>query len=100
MENNYPLILVFYIHRDLIASKVIYPFVESVNQVIADKNANAIAFFVPTDKEERIECINPIQIKEQDMTPIYQMVEDIAKNFDIGKENKKTKKKNDTRRKS
>ena len=85
MEQQYPLILVFYLDAELMKnSQIIQPFVDSVNKVLAQKKANAIAFFMPTKGEEKIDCINPMLVKEPDMAKINALVEDIKKNFSIG----------------
>lgn len=85
MENNYPLIIVFYLDADMMKVKdIIQPFAESVNMMLAEKNANALAFFLPTKGEDRVECINPAIIKEADMEKINKMVEDIKASFAIG----------------
>lgn len=87
MKDNYPLILVFYLDRELMKNReIIGPFASSVNDALKAKNANAMAFFLPTDGEERIECINPIMVKDADMGEINKMVEDIKKSFSIGDE--------------
>ena len=84
MEKQYPLIIVFYLHTELMKNpEIIQPFVESINQILAIKEANALALFVPTDGEERVECINPIMVQEADMEKINKIVEDIKKNFAI-----------------
>jgi hypothetical protein len=51
--------------------------------LIESKGVNAMAFFVPTDGEERIECINPVLVADTDMEKINKMVQDIAKSFDV-----------------
>lgn len=85
MEKGYPLILVFYLDRDLMTNpQIIKPFSEMVNNMIVAKEANAMAFFLPTDGEERIECINPVMLKEAEMEKVNKMIEDIKKNFSIG----------------
>lgn len=76
--------LVFYMDRELIASEVMGQIAMSINDAIAQREANAMAFFVPTDGEERIECINPMQVAPADMERINKIVEDLTKNFDIG----------------
>jgi hypothetical protein len=84
MENQYPLILVFYLDGEMMKIKeIIQPFAESVNHMLAEKNSNAMAFFIPTKGEERVECINPSIIAEADMAKINQMVEDIKEQFSI-----------------
>lgn len=85
MENGYPLMLVFYLDREMMANEEIMQIMaQQVNDAIAERQANAMAFFLPTDGEERIECINPIQIEETEMSRINKIVEDLTKNFDIG----------------
>jgi hypothetical protein len=86
MENKqYPLILVFYVNRETLSEPYIANiFVNSVNDTIAARDANAMAFIVPTDGEEKIDCINPVQLSEPDMTKIYNTIDDLKKNFDIG----------------
>lgn len=82
--NNSPLFLVFYLDREMMGSEMMQGFADHVDKVLVQKDANAMAFFVPTDGEERIECINPVQVEPADMEKINKMMEDIAKNFDIG----------------
>lgn len=85
MEKQYPLIIVFYLDAELMANpQIIKPFADSVNDALAKRKANAIAFFIPTKGEERVECINPIMVKEADMAEINKMVEDIKSSFSIG----------------
>lgn len=82
---DYPLVLVFYLDRELMENpQIIQPYAESVNAVIAARKANMVAFFLPTDGEERIECINPKQVSPADMAKINTMVEDISKQFNVG----------------
>lgn len=85
MKENYPLILVFYLDRDLMSNReIMTQFTEYVDQMIVAKEANVMAFFIPTDDEERVECINPIQVEETEMERIHGIIEDLKKNFDIG----------------
>lgn len=84
LEKGYPLMLVFYMDRELMQSEVMGQIGASINDALALREANAMAFFVPTDGEERIECINPVMVKEADMEKVYKIVEDLTKNFDIG----------------
>jgi hypothetical protein len=87
METQYPLVLVFYIDAEVLKNReIITPFVESVNDMIAKKESNVMAFFLPTTGEERIECINPVTLKETDMYKINKLIEDIRINFSIGTE--------------
>ena len=84
-DKNFPLILVFYLDRELMSNPdIIKPFSDSVNDALARRRANAIAFFLPTDGEERIDCINPVMVKDAEMSEINKMVEDIKKAFSVG----------------
>jgi len=84
-ETNYPMILVFYLDGEMMKIKeIIEPFAEYVNNILAQKNSNAIAFFLPTKGEERVECINPVVVDGSEMIKINKMVEDIKQNFHIG----------------
>ena len=86
VEKGYPLILVFYLDREvMMQGDIIRAFADSVNNAIAQREANCMAFFLPTDGEERIECINPVMMHEADMKKVDQMIQDLATNFDIGK---------------
>jgi hypothetical protein len=85
MEKGYPLIIVMYLDREMMTNAdIIKPFADSVNDALAEREANAMAFFLPTDGEERIECINPVQVSETDMKKVNKLIEDLTKNFDVG----------------
>ena len=87
MEKTYPLIIVFYLDGEMMKQKeIITPFVEAVNNMLHQKNANALAFFLPTSGEERIECISPVIVKEADMEKINTIIEDIKTNFSVAAE--------------
>ena len=83
MKKETPLILVFYIEESEM-SENIKPFVNSINDIITQKEANIIALFLSTKGESRVECVNPSIIAEADMVKINQMVEDIKTSFAIG----------------
>jgi len=84
ITNNQPLVLVFYIKRDVMTQQsIIQPFVDSVNDLLERKNANIIAFFLPTDGDERIESLNPVQLKETEMEKINKLIEDLSNQFDM-----------------
>jgi hypothetical protein len=87
MEKTYPLIIVFYLDGEMMKQKeIITPFVEAVNNMLHQKNANALAFFLPTAGEERIECVSPVIVKEADMDKINTIIEDIKTNFSVAAE--------------
>jgi hypothetical protein len=81
-----PLILVFYIYRDVLANKDIREsYFESVKKHFEDIKLKATFFFLPTDTEERIDCINPRFIEDQDeITKLKNILEDVQKRFDVG----------------
>ena len=82
MENQHPLIIVFYLDAELMKTKeIIQPFAESVNQMLAHKKANALAFFIPTNGEERVECIS--HVTEPLKNNVKQLISDIKENFKI-----------------
>lgn len=86
-EKQHPLILVFYIDAEMIAQRdLINPFVDSINNMIAQKESNVMAFFLPTTGEERIECLNPVGMAEPELQKINKMIEDIKASFAIGLE--------------
>lgn len=85
MEKGYPLLIVFYLDREMMTNPdIVQPFANSVNEALAQREANAMAFFLPTDGEERIECINPVQVAKADMKKVNKLIEDLTKNFDVG----------------
>ena len=86
MENSsHPLVLVFYLDAELMKNpQIIKPFAESIDKMLAMKKANALAFFLPTNGEERVECINPVMLKEPDMEIVNKLIEDIKHQFSIG----------------
>lgn len=82
-ETN-PLILVFYIDRETISNvDFMEVFSESINQYVDKKGANIMTFFLPTDTEERVECINPTLLGKPDMERVNKLVDDIATQFDM-----------------
>jgi hypothetical protein len=88
MKTEYPLILAFYLDRDILASSMIESYVESINLMIKEKDLNMVALFLPcgVDDIERVECINPILVEKTDMEKINKLVEDIKIQFSVGDE--------------
>lgn len=85
---NEPTVFVFYLDREVLMNPEIRSgFSNSVNTVFAQKHFNAIAFFMPTDTEERIECINPKLVPEDEYAKVVKTLEECQKLFDM--ENKK-----------
>lgn len=85
-KTNYPMVLVFYLDREMMkVAEIIQPFVESVNFMLEQKNSNTLAFFLPTDGEERIECVSHRNKQIVDMEKINKMVSDIKESFIVKK---------------
>ena len=62
-----PLFLVFYLSRDLFSDKkLVAAYGENVKTYLHQRGDNVRLFFMPTDSEEKIECINPLYIKDKD----------------------------------
>ena len=80
-----PLVLVFYLDSELMKMpEIIQPFTETINITLAQKDANAIALFIPTNDVERIECINPQIIDANTQIKVDKLISDITTKFDIG----------------
>lgn len=81
-----PLILVFYIYRDVLSNREIREsYFESVKKHFEDIKVKATFFFLPTDTEERIECINPRFIEDQnEVEKLKRILGEVEKKFDIG----------------
>ena len=84
---QHPLVIVFYLDRQLMSnSEIMVPFTEAIDQIIKQKDFNALALFMPTDGEERVECINPVVTPKIEMDKIYRMIDDISKQFGLGED--------------
>lgn len=82
---QHPLVLVFYLDREMMQNpEILRPFAESINHMINYKNMNAIALFMPTDGEERVECLNPVVVPKVEMDKIAKMIDEISKQFGVG----------------
>lgn len=88
-NNNYtPLILVFYLQRDLFHNReMIETYGESVRKYLEDKGDDVRLFFLPTDEKEEIKCINPVHIEGDDeLNKLNDIIEDISNKFQVGVE--------------
>ncbi len=80
-----PLVLVFYIDRETMQVRdIIEPFIESINMYIESKGYNVMALFMPTEGEERVECINPVIATQEQLDKINVLIGEIELNFSIG----------------
>jgi hypothetical protein len=84
-NSDTPLILVFYMDKALTQQPEIMKVITTqLNDTIAEKKANIMAFIVPTDGEEKIECVNPVQYEKGDMDKLNRVIETLKTQFDIG----------------
>ena len=68
-----PLVLVFYIDRETMKVRdIIEPFIESINMYIESKDYEVMALFLPTDENERVECINPVIATQEQLDKIME----------------------------
>jgi len=85
-DKNYPLVLVFYLDRELLQNQqIVTEFTNSVDMMIKQKGYNVMAFFLPTDGEERVDCINPVQLSEPDMERVNGILTELTKACDMPK---------------
>jgi tRNA1(Val) A37 N6-methylase TrmN6 len=83
-EKGYPLVIVFYLNKEMMANpQIINPYVGSINDIIEQKEANAIALFMPTDGEDRVEVLNPVLLHESKEEEYKKLIDDIRNKFDI-----------------
>lgn len=83
-KSEYPLILIFYLDRELMQEESIMDeFRLSINEDIERRGANIMAYVMPTDGIERIECINPLIATDEEKMSIKDLIADISKKFDI-----------------
>lgn len=92
-----PIILVFYIYRDVLAQKTIREqYFESVKKYFDEMKMKTAIFFLPTDTEERIECINPRFIDDQnEISKLKKVLDSAERLFAIDTEKFATKKDDD-----
>lgn len=83
-----PLFLVFYLGSHLFNDKTLLSeYAKSIQSYLESRGDNVRMFFLPTDGEEKVECINPKYISEsKDIELLDKMIEDIKTKFDVGVE--------------
>lgn len=84
-----PLILVFYIFRDVLSNPEIRTqYAKSVEEYFNKKGDDVRIFFIPTDTEERLECVNPKFIDDKNTyDKLVKDLEDVKLKFDVGVDN-------------
>ena len=84
-----PLILVFYIFRDVLSNeKIREQYSKSVEEYFNHKGDDVRIFFIPTDTEERLECVNPKFIDDKNTyEQLVKDLEEVKLKFDVGVDN-------------
>ena len=77
-----PLILIFYFKRELLSNMEINRQMRMAIDV-AIANTNIVAFLLPTDGAEKVDCINPVMLEKPDLERIDKLVSDISAQFDL-----------------
>ncbi len=87
-RNYSPLILVFYLQSELFKNReTISMYGETVREYLENKGDDVRLFFLPTEEQEKIECINPVYFDgENEFDKINDLLEDISNKFQIGVE--------------
>lgn len=82
---NNPLILVLYLDADFMKNhpEEVRRFSDNINRVIEAKDADVITLFMRTYKEERVECINPDLVGDDEKKNVNGLVEEIRDRFDM-----------------
>ena len=83
-----PLILVFYLQKDLFTNReMIATYGENVKQYLENRGDDVRLFFLPTEEQEKIVCINPVYIEEQnEFDKLNDLIEDLTNKFQVGVE--------------
>ena len=83
-----PLFLVFYLDAETFASKgLVATYGENVKKYLDEKGDNVRLFFMPTTQNERIECINPKYIKdENEIEKLDNLVQELEEKFQVKSE--------------
>jgi hypothetical protein len=84
-----PLILVFYIFRDVLSNlEIREQYSKSVEEYFNHKGDDVRIFFIPTDTEERLECVNPKFIDDKNTyEQLVKDLEEVKLKFDVGVDN-------------
>ena len=65
-EDNKPLFLVFYLDKELFKQKeLVSSYGANVKKYLDEKGDNVRLFFMPTENNEKIVCINPLYISDE-----------------------------------
>lgn len=81
-----PLILVFYLDRGTFANpELIKQYGDNVRLYLEERGDNVRLFFMATDGEEKIVCINPLYIKDEgEFEKLNTLVHQLEEQFQVG----------------
>ena len=81
-----PLILVFYLQKDLFTNReMIATYGENVKQYLENRGDDVRLFFLPTEEQEKIVCVNPVYIEDQnEFGKLNDLIEDLTNKFQVG----------------
>ena len=85
-NHNYsPLILVFYLNEELFTlQETIRTYGENVRQYMTNNGDDVRLFFLPTKDQEKIMCINPVYIEEEnEFEKLNNLIKDLTEKFQI-----------------
>lgn len=86
-ETQQPLILVFYLDRQLFETpEIVEEMYKTINHQFTELGVFAIPYVLPTDDTVRIECLNPVTVSEPDMEKIKGMLDKLQKQLDMNNE--------------
>lgn len=84
LQNEPPTVLVFYMDRETMAEVQIFNQIRlGVERYLESLDSEVVAFFLPTDDKEKIDCINPRLTNQEDMGRIQKIIGDLETKFII-----------------
>jgi hypothetical protein len=58
---------------------------EGVKQYLEDRGDDVRLFFLPTEEQEKIVCVNPVYIEDQnEFDKLNNLIEDLSTKFQVG----------------
>lgn len=76
---NNPMVIVFYVNNDFYCSDYFPKHQDKIIQYFENNNINVIPFFMNTELESRVECINPILITDEEYDKVRTIISDLEK---------------------
>ena len=88
IKTDEPLILVFYLDAGVFAEQeMVKAYSENVKNYFDENGDNVRLFFMPTEGEERIECINPTYLTDKtEIDKLNELTEKLEEMFQVGVE--------------